>query len=237
MKYFTYILFTILSGLSIAQEVINTSLSSCDSKSNPAYIRDRLIEKELKNDTLFLNVGLVLNCCPSLNTELTYRNDTLFLKITDESDITCMCECCFELQIKAIGVPDTNFTLIHQFETLDLSTEDFTYKIEGRELRYFKSKYIFPSLEEMNDFTEVNLTDSKGRKVGIWDILYEETEKVKYRRKYFINDQGESKVSWIVRFDEEGSIEEVCGSTKENTSACVEKYGYDKLFNNNSQEK
>jgi hypothetical protein len=216
---------------SLSQEVINSSLSSCSNKSYPEYIRDRLIHKKVKEDTLFLKVGLVLNCCLTPNVELSLRNDTLFLKVTNASDISCTCDCCFELNVNAIGVPDTNFTLIHQFETLDISKEGFENRIESRELRRFKSKYILPRLEEINSITELNQVDSIGRKLGGWEILYENSEKVKYRFKHYIDENGESRAEWSVRYDKEGNIQEVCGIKGSDELRCADKYSYDRFFN------
>ncbi|MCH2225733.1 MAG: hypothetical protein MK066_13260 [Crocinitomicaceae bacterium] len=230
MKYCLYILFLVLSGGSTAQEVVETSLSSCDNKSYPEYIRNRLIEKEVKDDTLFLNVGLVLNCCPSPTPKLTYRNDSLFLEIIDNSEIWCACECCFELQIKATGIADTNFTLIHQFEMSDFADNGFIDWTEYHELKQYRNKYIFPSQEKINEAVDINQKDSLGRKIGTWYILYDNSNKVKYRVNYVIDENGESKADWSVRYSEEGIMTEICAKTGVNEVTCADKYDYDKIM-------
>ncbi|MDX2361983.1 MAG: hypothetical protein QNK23_14330 [Crocinitomicaceae bacterium] len=230
MKHTLYMFFVIISAVSTAQEVVHTTVSDCDKKSYPEYIRNRLIEKELKEDTLFLNVGLVLNCCLSPMPKLIYRDDTLFLEIIDSSDIRCACVCCFEIQVKAIGIPDTNFTLIHQYEASDITNEGFIDWTEYKMLKKYKNKYIFPSPEELDNISEYDQISSSGSKIGAWNIYYDNSEKVKYKVFYFIDVEGESKIAWSIRYDEEGEISEICGRTGENESTCAEGIQYNKLM-------
>ena len=231
MKQFLFILFILSSGISPAQELVETSLSSCDSKSYPEYIRDRLISKELKSDTLILKLGLVLNCCPSPKPSLTFKNDTLFIQITDTSHIFCACECCFELQLKATGIPDTNFILIQQFEASDLTNKGFVDWTEYRELKHHKNKYIFPDLEEINSFTLFNQTNEDGLKIGLWNIYYENSEKIRYKAYYSIESSKEATVLWSIMYNLDGEIIEVCAKTGKNESTCVEGDVYRELMN------
>ncbi|MFN5982896.1 MAG: hypothetical protein ACK476_18970 [Fluviicola sp.] len=221
IKYFIYFLFVFLVNSTSAQEVVETSLSSCDNKSYPEYIRNRLIEKEIMNDTLFLNVGLVLNCCPNPIPKFTYRNDSLILEILDDSEMWCTCYCCFEMQIKVVGIIDTNFTLFQKIET--------SKQTEYSELKKLTNKYVFPSLKEINSTTQVNQTNKDGLKVGIWNMYYENSEVVKYKTLYSINSSNESEITWCVKYDIDGKISNVSSKMEIYESTYIEVEGDDYL--------
>lgn len=232
-KALSFLLLLILSRTIIAQNVHEIELSSCDNKSYPEFIRNRLISKEIKNDTLFLNLGLVLNCCPSVNPKLKYRNDTLFIEIIDDSEIWCACECCYELQMKVTGIPDTNFTLIQPIEMSDFVDNQIVDWTEYRELKQYESKYIFPSSDRINAIVDFNQFDSLGRKIGVWNILYDNSQKVKYRFNYFIDANGKSQIEWSVTYNEEGIIIEICARTEANEITCADKIDYDIITSDN----
>ena len=234
MKYCIYILFLILCKDISAQEIVNTSLSSCDEKSNPIYIRNRLIEKEIKQDTLFLNVGLILNCCITPNPILTYKNDTLFLEIANTSDLWCACECCFELKIEATGIPDTNFILMLQSKANDITNEGFIDRTKYREIKQYKNKYIFPSIEELEVNDEFDQTDSSGLKSGIRYVYFDNSEKLKYKIVLFINEKQLTQTRLIVKYNEDGDTVEICSVSEENELICIDWHEYNLLMNDKS---
>jgi hypothetical protein len=62
MKYIIFILITALNGISFAQNVLGVEISTCDKNSEPEYMHiNRLISKEIINDTLLIRLGVVRN--------------------------------------------------------------------------------------------------------------------------------------------------------------------------------
>lgn len=217
--------------MSLSQEMISSSLSTCDLRSYPHYMNDRLIEKELDNDTLRLNVGLIMNCCNEIETSLNYKRDTLFLTLTDTSSMDCACDCCFELRIDALGITDTSFTLVYQLEDKVLVGAN---KVETRKtsktLNKNISKYIFPGLEHMDRFHAINRKNDEGQRIGLWEDYYSDTTTIKYKTLYAFKSKGASETVWRISYDKKGEITEVCAVNKRGNMTCITNREYFRIM-------
>lgn len=191
-------------------------MSDCARNSYPEFIhRNRLIHKELKNDTLTLQVGIVRNCSFLPIVDLNFDEDTLVLKISNTSCDYAACDCCYELELRIVGIPDTNFTLGEKFlnnELVDYTNfDDFVHQefsewTEFEEFRYFHNKFIFPTLEEVEAITEYNQFNADSLKIGMW-IEYSRRYLNNYSKVfYFIDDLGKSHAKWSIDYNEKNEI-------------------------------
>jgi hypothetical protein len=146
------------------------------------------------------------------------------MQIIDNSEIWCACECCFEMQMKVTGIPDTNFTFVHQIATTELTNEGYKGSIEYQELKKLKNKYIFPELQEIESKTEFNQTNRDGLKIGVWTRYFEKSKKIHFKIFYDIDQNGNSIVLWEVEYDREGEIIIVCARTGKNIETCTQNY-------------
>ncbi len=198
MRITTIILFIIVAKITFAQEVVGVEMSTCDKNSTPEFMfKNRLINQELINDTLFLRIGIVRNCALEPEVSCNKNSDSLFIHVQNVSDIWEGCICCFELEIKIIGIRDTNFT---------------TY-IGNSELKKVVNKYIFPSLAQIESYQEVNQYNSDSLKIGLWNMYDDNEIRIKAKVFYFIDDSGQSRAKWHVLYDNEGQFATICALT------------------------
>ena len=224
-------------NLSCSQTVVGLNMSSCEKNSYPEYIHDnRLISNELINDTLILKIGIVRNCDYSPKAQMSLRNDSLILELTNISEVSAMCDCCFELEIKAIGISDTNYNIYGIYRFSDITDKGFIEWTETSEIHTFKNKYLFPTNEEIQSYTEFNKLNDDGLKIGLWDFIEFGTKKVKAKIFYFIDDMGESRSSWYILYDKKGKFQEACAlksidKNRISSFTCITEEQYFKIFN------
>ncbi len=128
-------------------ELIGYKLFPCDKEEmiNLDIYQTRIVDKELKKDTLILRVTTVMNCCSGEKAIVFLKNDTLNL-ISDYADSIpvlnqigdtigwheteiCDCDCCFTLEYKIKGVGDTGLVIT----------------LNGDMIRLLANKYLPPS--------------------------------------------------------------------------------------------
>ena len=212
------------------QQLIDFSTSSCSEHSYPEFIKRRVISKELEKEILTVRLGLVLNCCLEPDVRLNYMNDSLFIQIQNISSTVCGCECCFEITIRATGIPNTDFTVIYEKESLHFG--DYLETIYVPYILYeHPSKYAFPTYDELKAFEkdtgEMNLVAENDQRVGLWRIMGDTKN---YLSKYRIDERGISKCEWSASYDIDGELLEVCGWDGMSEFSCAEKRDYYKLF-------
>lgn len=200
---------------SIAQNVVDLNVSSCDRDSRPEYIyRNRLINKSVINDTLNLHIGVVRNCEFDPKIELFQKGDSLVLQIENTSELWAACVCCYELFIKATGIKDTNFVLMREYEMHNDDESEGVKKQKGyAEIKHYPNKFIFPTMNEIMDSVSENRYHNDSLKVGYWSNYYEGTDKLKSKALYFINSRGQAQTKWYAIFDENQKLTEVCRIT------------------------
>lgn len=231
MKQLFISFFLIFSFSAFAQQVVKTSVSACDHRSDPYFMyQNRLISKEIINDTLNLQIGIVRNCEFFPEIKVEYNSDSLVLDIQNSSELYAACECCFEMNIQLVGIPDTNFTLYNVFEATDFNKSDgFIEWTEIRKMRYHQSKYVLPTPEQIKNFAAKNKLNENGLKVGPWEIVGESGRK--YKAFFAIDDSGRSRAKWSIAYDEKGELTEVCGKQDDsNESTCADAYEYKKFL-------
>jgi hypothetical protein len=202
------ILLIFIGHYTFAQEVVWQKLTPCEEGSNPDYIHsNRLIKREVINDTLKIKIGLIRNCNFNSKIELFSDKDSLILDIQNKSKILDVCLCYFEFDIKIIELLDTNQTLCYNSEKIELKKSS---KII--EFKYFDSKYIFPSSAEINSTEISNQFYQDSLKIGLWNDYFDETNDLKAKAFYFIDTDGKSKLKWYVLYNNVGEIKEVCAT-------------------------
>lgn len=233
-----FLLFTSLISLtSFSQNIERVTIGECDRSSDPEYIYiNRLVQKTVLNDTLYLDIGIVRNCALETKVELSKSQDSLFIKIQNISDIWTACICCFELNIVATGITDTNFVLMLEKERIKFIDENGE-KLPKKytEIKTYSNKFIFPEIGEIMDSESENQFYNDSLKVGYWSYYYEGTKRLNRKTLYFINDAGQSQTNWYANFDKKGNMIEVCRITGIDEQGaryanCILREDYDKLF-------
>lgn len=201
-----------LNGLS--QTIVKKHLSSCDKNAIPDYLKNRITDKQLSNDTLYLTVGFTGNCSMSLRPTLTASNDTLFLALTNISDMRAMCDCCYELELTVVDVPNKDFVLVypHKYWFFDRNTGEEKDSLLNEVLTEQPNKFIFPLEEEFNNIKSHNQFTPEGLKTGLW-YKYD-TTRVRLRKVITLKHAiffsppkaGKSEALWSVHFKDDGTI-------------------------------
>lgn len=232
MKH-TIILLSLLSfSISFAQDVVGISLSDCDADSSSFFVYStRLISKKIENDTLSLQIGVVRNCGFEPKIALTQKGDSLMIEIDNISEEWMSCECCFEMNIKAIGVKDTSFTLFHKFTVSDFTKEGVKKRDAYLKMTSCQNKYIFPSISEIELAPPNNNYTLDSLKIGPWHIYDEQTKKLKAKAYYVIDEKGESITLWSASFNEKGKLVQICANAGVNSQgkailSCASKEEY-----------
>lgn len=239
MKKSLLILLSFLSfSKSFAQDVVGISLSACDAKTDPLFVySNRLISKQIENDTLTLQIGVVRNCSFEPKIALIQKGDSLMIEIDNISENRMGCECCYEMNIKAIGIKDTSFALIHKFTVSDFTKEGVQNRYAYSKMTCRQNKYIFPSISEIELAPPNNNFTQDSMKIGPWHIYDEQTKKLKAKAYYVIDEQGESITLWSASFNEKGKLVQICANAGVNSQGnpiltCVSKEGYLDLYMN-----
>lgn len=207
---FFFLLICILTFDSIAQTIVSHHFSECDSRTIPTFIKNRIISKEIINDTLHLSIGFTENCCAVLTPKLSWHNDTLRLGIVDSSEEWCACNCCFELNLKVVGIKDTNFILKHRNQVL----------LAG------KNKTIFPLESEIDTIQCYNQVNQEGKNIGLWIYYFENTTVV--RSKVYYSQNGD--LLWRFIYDQAGNLSNVEALTKNRHLTSIEGKEYYELI-------
>lgn len=235
MKH-TLIFLSFLSfSISFAQDIVGISLSDCDAHSDPFFVYStRLISKKIENDTLSLQIGVVRNCGFEPKIVLTQKGDSLIIEMDNISDRHMSCECCFEMNIKAIGVKDTSFVLIHKFTVSDFTKEGLKKRDVYSKMISKQNKYIFPSISEIKQAPPNNNFNRDSLKIGSWHVYDEQTKKLKAKAYYVINEEGESTTLWHASFNEKGKLVQICANAGVNSQgksmlSCASKEEYLRL--------
>jgi hypothetical protein len=212
MKVIFNILLFLFGSTAFTQEVVDVSISSCHNETAADHIKNRLIEKGMSGDTAIISIGLIQNCDVLPEFHLRLDQDTLFLTIENKSNIRAACECCFEFTIKASGIKDTNFILVYNYPKIVISENGFSEEVESQILNIHENKYIFPTLNEINENSKSNQLNSDSLRVGIWDTYFDSTAIIRNKAYYFVDSNGQNRLKWIVYYDEQGEMVKVGGS-------------------------
>lgn len=189
------LLMIVLSSSFYAQKIVAFNLSNCDRNTYPDYMYpERLIEKKFVNDTLVMRVATTQNC--SFGPRITCRQeqDSLLFSFKNVSDDWSGCLCCYEIELKIAELTDTNFV---PYIVSYRGTDELVTRV---------SKYVFPTLAEINSEEKINQTDSNGLKIGLWHIVDSNSNQLKTKIYYFIDDAGNSRMKWSVSYSKEGKI-------------------------------
>ena len=239
MKKHTIILLSLLSfSISFAQDVVGISLSDCDAKTDPFFVyTNRLISKKIDNDTLILQIGVLRNCSFEPKIALNQKGDSLIIEIDNISENRTSCECCYELNIKAIGIKDTSFALIHKFTVSDFTKEGIKKRDVYTQMTCSQNKYIFPTISEIELAPPNNNYTLDSLKIGPWHIYDEQTKKLKAKAYYVIDEKGESTTLWCASFNEKGKLVQICANAGVNSQgkamlSCASKEEYLNLYRN-----
>lgn len=206
--------------MGFSQTIVKKHLSSCDKNSIPDYVRNRIVSKEITNDTLYLTVGFTGNCSMRIQPQLIASNDTLFLTLTNISDIFATCDCCYELGLIVTEIPNKNFTLVYQYHGSAYTTEmvgnnPFTIEVDtllNEVLTEQPNKFIFPLENEFRNIEVHNQLTPEGLRTGLW-YKYD-TTRVRLRKIFTIKYAyffappvaGKENLLWYVHLKEDWTV-------------------------------
>src|SRR3982751_300559 len=100
----TCLLAKISNGQTNEISLVNFSMSTCDSDTDPEKLTTHIDGKQFRGDTLVIEIATVANCCAKFKPKVSIRNKMLFLDAELMPGDYCFCDCCFGLvyQIKGI---------------------------------------------------------------------------------------------------------------------------------------
>jgi hypothetical protein len=206
-------------------------MSDCDNNSFPEYIRNRIVSKELNNDTLKLSIGFTVNCCLSPKPVINHINDTLYIEIENVSKMYCACECCFELNFILKDKFDSALVVVYKKKETIIKDKEFQDSMTYQVLSYSNNKFLFPTMEEINSHQISNKLNEFGCRIGLWRI---ENDNLIIADIYYSETATDKQIiEWSVLYDSKGLINEICSyNVNQNTTICADKKEYDKLMNN-----
>lgn len=231
--FFYFSMFSAFS--SFGQQIVNMAMGTCDFNSDPEYLHvNRLISKDIKGDTLFLNLGIVRNCGFEPKIELQKSSDSIIILMNNVSNIFMACLCCFEIELKVVGIKDTSFHLFEKFRASHRDLNSDEKHDSYYEIKQLKNKYIFPSLSEIESSEALNKYHNDSLRIGNWHFYEIETNKLKMKANYVIDKSGNSKANWRVSYNNKGEIINICAINDEDSegysySTCISKEQYLKL--------
>ena len=148
--------------------------SECNKDLDPYLLIDRIIQKELQGDSLYLTLGLKENCAQNFHPAVNFNNNRLEIILDntpDTSDVTMMafCDCCFELTLIMTGIKDTTFSVV----------------IDGIEIPFTKHPYrTYPEQYEIYNGDTINRKNQYGLMEGVWFTFDENKQQVKSKEFY-----------------------------------------------------
>lgn len=137
--------------------------SQCDQGSNPDNLVNRIVSKEMSNDTLYMTLGFSENCCIEFNSEIHHNGNILNVILDNGSGSVdmCDCDCCFELSFVIVGLKDTAFRTF----------------LKGQELYVSAEKYqTYAETFEIIDGDTINRKNKYRYKVGLWKWFSDSTD-------------------------------------------------------------
>ena len=246
MKYALTILLIYAARLILAQNVIGVHTVHCDTSGREVYMhQSRLISKDIKNDTLKLKIGIELRgrrCTEEPEIGLEIAGDSLLIDIQTKSSPNLQRIHYAEIEIDAVGIIDTSFTLfqkkINHIDGDSLIQKDGDLDVFNQisvvtyvEMKEHPTKYKFPSLSEIERAPNDNQLLNDSLRVAYWVIKNKNRKSIQYKAYYFIDHTGQSRASWFVDYDKKGHLLQVCafeGITPEGESwySCLNRKQY-----------
>lgn len=218
MKYFIIYIWSIcLFGVSYTQELLEHHLSDCDINSFAELVKNRVSKIKLEDDTLSITLGFSANCCIELDPIIKFKSDTLYVSKNNVSNNFCMCNCCFEMDLKLNGITDTNIVVI-------VDNEEF--KFSNSPNIKLPDEYIFDSKTPINRGNKNNL------KIGLWRTYYENSKKIKIE-EYFSEEWEDPIRVWFKTYDDKGKLTSIgIRTTPTGNMIILEPTTYYRLLNN-----
>lgn len=199
-----------------SQTIVKQSLSSCDKNSNPEFLRNRIVSKEIINDTLHLKIGFKGQCALDVQAKLVASNDSLSLVLLDTSDVYAFCYCCYELHLTITGVPNENFVLVypHHYTFYNQNGEE-TDTLVNEVLTEQSNKFFYPLEHQFRNIEVYTQRNAEGLRTGVW-YTYDTTKVglkdllvLKSAAFFAPPEAGKEKVLWTVQFKEDGTVKNV----------------------------
>ncbi len=82
--------------------------------------QNNLVQKTLKDDILYLKIGVIKNCCIEFTPQV-YKNQNYLEIYTDtRNGITekCACDCAYDIELYISSVIDTSFSILLDWEPI-----------------------------------------------------------------------------------------------------------------------
>lgn len=174
--------------------------STCNGDLDPYQLKDRIVSKEIKNDSLYLTVAFAENCCLEIDPLITFDNSVLNIELSKGTQqYVCDCNCCYELTLVLTGLDKTEFLTTLQGDTIELSNEPYP---------------TYPISFELYQGDTINLMNKYGEPQGLWltfdDSTGQLTKKTFYSGQVLLRD----KIDWMEKYDIKGEkIVQTSGDT------------------------
>ncbi|MEO9849470.1 MAG: hypothetical protein ABJH72_13545 [Reichenbachiella sp.] len=159
-KLLTLLIFSLTFQSAFSQDKMIVEQSVCDSyNTDPYELKERIVNKEVKNDTLIIVLGKREICCATFTADYKLENDTLKINYENTGD-ECFCTCFYELTFK---IPNKKLDSLQitfnglQFEQTDRGLTEYVTKIDTLENgNVLRSKYendeLILEIEDQDSF-------------------------------------------------------------------------------------
>lgn len=157
----------------------------CDMNSDPQRLRNRIIRKSIKQDTLTIEIGAKAICCANFQPIFSFENGVLNLGIQPTGEF-CHCDCCYTFIYTIIGLPKNEFSI----------------KFRGKDIEMSDEKYLtFPVKFDVIKGDTVNLFDKYGIRQGL-HLRFDEKGRI-YGALVYKDDKAISGSSMIKYYQNE----------------------------------
>lgn len=115
-----------------SEKVTLSKFSSSECETTLEKLKTRIISKNLKGNTLKVEIATIATCCVTMIPEISMEANTLHLKF-QETGSACECDCYFTLTYVIKGIKDPDIKIKFQDKDIEFSLEKYpTFPIKFR---------------------------------------------------------------------------------------------------------
>lgn len=177
-----------------AQSVCNFRLSPCKGLDD-IYSTERILSAKEENDTLTLELRVMLNCCVNAQVQVEFQKDTLVVVVKDTDQVWCACNCLYNLQLR---ISEMNL-----FKTPVRFNGNLLYPDTP-------DHFLFPIDYQPAGKTQVNCLNAAREPIGYWVKITKSSagRKIKIEQNYMLLN-GVSQLVWEKISNRKGEVLEI----------------------------
>lgn len=177
-----------------AQSVFDFRLSPCKALDD-VYSTERILSAKEENDTLILEIRIVMNCCISAQVHVEFQKDTLAVVVKDTDQVWCACNCIYNLKLCISEIDHFNAPIRFNGKWLYRDTPE---------------NFLFPIDYEPEDKRAINDLNARGERIGYWIELKKTSagKKIRVAQNYVLQN-GVPQLVWEKVSNRKGEVLEI----------------------------